>query len=195
MKNIYLIVAPSGAGKTTIANILEKQYGLKSIQSYTTRPMRFKGETGHIFITDEEFDDLKNIVAYTEFAGFRYCATAQQIDENDLYVIDPKGVEYFKNYYTGSKNIKVIFISSGVSARYERMIARAKTDGVSHVEAVDSALKRISNDAHEFYDYIHHNIPVDHIAYNGEGADVNAAAKDIFEFIKREEKDNESNKA
>lgn len=195
MKNIYLIVAPSGAGKTTIANILEKQYGLKSIQSYTTRPMRFKGETGHIFITDEEFDDLKNIVAYTEFAGYRYCATAQQVDENDLYVIDPKGVEYFKTHYTGSKNIKVIFINSGVSARYERMVARAKSGGVSHLEAVDSALKRISNDAHEFYDYIHHNVPVDHIAYNGESADVNVAAKDIYEFIKREEKGNESNKA
>lgn len=190
MKNIYLIVAPSGAGKTTIANILEKQYGLKSIQSYTTRPPRYEGETGHIFVTDKEFNDLKNIVAYTEFAGYRYCATAQQVDENDLYVIDPKGVEYFKNYYTGSKNIKVIFINSGVSVRYERMVARAKADGVSHLEAVDSALKRISNDAHEFYDYIHHNAAVDHIAYNGEGADVNAAAKDIYEFIKGEENKN-----
>lgn len=195
MKNIYLIVAPSGAGKTTIANILEKQYSLKSIQSYTTRPMRFKGETGHTFVTDKEFDDLKNIVAYTKFAGYRYCATAQQVGENDLYVIDPKGVEYFKTHYTGSKNIKVIFINSGVSARYERMAARAESGGVSHKEAVDGALKRISNDAHEFYDYIQHNAAVDHIADNGEGADVNAAAKDIYEFIKREEKGNESNKA
>lgn len=187
MKNIYLIVAPSGAGKTTIADILEKQYGLRSIRSYTTRQPRYEGETGHIFVTDAEFDDLKNIVAYTEFAGCRYCATAQQVDENDLYVIDPKGVEYFRKHYKGDKNVKVIFINSGVSARYERMVARAKSGGVSHAEAVDSALKRISNDAHEFYDYIHHNIPVDHIAYNGESADVNVAAKEIYEFIKREE--------
>ena len=83
MKNIYLIVAPSGAGKTTVTELLETNYGFKSIQSYTTRPPRYDGETGHIFVSDKDFDKLTDIVAFTEFAGNRYCATAQQVEEND----------------------------------------------------------------------------------------------------------------
>ena len=54
MKNCYLIVGQSGSGKTTIMTTLEEKYELKSIQSYTTRPKRSDGETGHIFISDEE---------------------------------------------------------------------------------------------------------------------------------------------
>ena len=195
MKNIYLIIAPSGAGKTAITNILEENYGLKSIQSYTTRPPRYEGETGHTFITNEEFDKLTDILAYTEFCGNRYCATAEQVNENDLYVIDPKGVEYLKSHYSGTKTVKVIFINSEVSARYERMVARAKSGGASHEEAVDSALKRISNDAHEFYDYIHHNVTVDYAVSNGENANINTVAKIIYEYIQGEESDNEGNKA
>ena len=62
---IYLIVGRSGSGKTTIAEELERKYGLKSIQSYTTRPKRSDNETGHIFVSDEEFDKLTDMVAYT----------------------------------------------------------------------------------------------------------------------------------
>ena len=110
MNTIFLIIAPSGAGKTTLAGQLEKMYGLQSIQSYTTRPPRYDGETGHIFVSDKEFDELKDMVAYTEFCGHRYCATAEQVENNDLYVIDPKGVEYFRQAYHGNKQIKTIYI-------------------------------------------------------------------------------------
>ena len=67
MKNCYLIVGQSGSGKTTIVNTLEEKYGLKSIQSYTTRPKRSENETGHTFISDEEYDKLENIVACTDY--------------------------------------------------------------------------------------------------------------------------------
>ena len=53
---ILLIVGASGTGKTTVANTLSKMFGMKQIQSYTTRPPRYEGEKGHIFVTDEEFN-------------------------------------------------------------------------------------------------------------------------------------------
>ena len=65
-KPLYLFVGPSGSGKTTIVDKLECENRYKSIQSYTTRPQRHQNEYGHIFISDEEFDQLTNIVAYTE---------------------------------------------------------------------------------------------------------------------------------
>ena len=53
MNNIFLIVGCSGSGKTTITEQLEMKYGLKSIQSYTTRLPRYDGETGHTIISNE----------------------------------------------------------------------------------------------------------------------------------------------
>ena len=55
---IICIVGRSGSGKTTAAEYLEELYGLKSIQSYTTRPKRKPNETGHTFVTEDEFDKI-----------------------------------------------------------------------------------------------------------------------------------------
>lgn len=191
MKNIYLIVAPSGAGKTCIVNELEKKYGLKQLMSYTTRPPRHEGEQGHIFVTDIQFDKLNDIAAYTKFCGYRYCATAQQIEESDLYVIDPNGIRNMKQCYRGKKHIKVIYINVDMKTRYERMKQRAETGGMTYAEAVNNALERIKNDVSAFYDYIHHTAHIDfEVDNNGEDNAVVAADK-IYKFIQRSEREEE----
>ena len=180
---IFLIVGCSGSGKTTITEQLEQKYGLKSIQSYTTRKPRYEGETGHIFISDEEFDKLTDMVAYTEFAGNRYCATAEQVENNDLYIIDPKGIEFFMKSYKGSKTPKVIFISSNLTTRYERMVGRAETKGKSHQEAIESSLTRIVNDAEEFYDYIQGQAWIDYVCKNNSNDKLEDIVDKIFDYI------------
>ena len=183
MKNIYLIVGCSGSGKTAITEKLKELYNVKSIQSYTTRPPRYDGETGHIFISDEEFDKLTDMVAYTEFAGNRYCATAEQVENNDLYIIDPKGIDFFMKSYKGSKTPKVIFISSNLTTRYERMIGRAETKGKSHQEAIESSLTRIVNDAEEFYDYIQGQAWIDYVCKNNSNDKLEDVVDKIFDYI------------
>ena len=180
---IFLIVGCSGSGKTTITEQLEQKYGLKSIQSYTTRKPRYEGETGHIFISDEEFDKLTDMVAYTEFAGNRYCATAEQVENNDLYIIDPKGVDFFMKAYKGSKTPKIIFISSNLTTRYERMVGRAETKGKSHQEAIESSLARIANDAEEFYDYIQGQAWIDYVCKNNSNDKLEDIVDKIFDYI------------
>ena len=180
---IFLIVGCSGSGKTTITEQLEQKYGLKSIQSYTTRKPRYNGETGHIFISDEEFDKLTDMVAYTEFAGNRYCATAEQVENNDLYIIDPKGVDFFMKAYKGSKTPKIIFISSNLTTRYERMVGRAETKGKSHQEAIESSLARIANDAGEFYDYIQGQAWIDYVCKNNSNDKLEDVVDKIFDHI------------
>ena len=180
---IFLIVGCSGSGKTTITEQLEQKYGLKSIQSYTTRQPRYDGETGHIFISDEEFDKLTDMVAYTEFAGNRYCATAEQVENNDLYIIDPKGIDFFMQSYKGSKTPKIIFISSNLTTRYERMVGRAETKGKSHQEAIESSLTRIVNDAGEFYDYIQGQAWVDYVCKNNSNDKLEDIVDKIFDYI------------
>ena len=183
MNNIYLIVGASGAGKTLLTETLEQEYGYKSIQSYTTRKPRYDGEKGHTFVTNEEFDKLTDMVAYTEFCGHRYCATSQQVDENDLYVIDPKGIEFFKNNYNGNKGIKIIYIESSTSTRYERMCKRHQKNGDSRLKASEKALERIENDVVEFYGFIHHIVKVDLTVKNNYNDNVNDIVDKIVEFI------------
>lgn len=124
MKNIYLIVGASGSGKTTVTELLAHDHGLKTVWSYTTRPPRFKGEEGHIFVSEEEFDQLGEMCAYTEYNGYRYGVTSEIIDKSDIYVIDPPGVSFMKAHYKGSKGIVVVFLDISEEIRRKRMEAR-----------------------------------------------------------------------
>ena len=145
---ILLIVGASGTGKTTVANTLSKMFGMRQIQSYTTRPPRYEGEKGHIFVTDEEFNRLEKLVAYTEYGDYRYCATTEQVEENDIYVIDPDGVEYFKNVYPGNKTIKLVYLFNTRSVRFNRMLDRGDkfADVVKRLEQDDEIFSKERSD-------------------------------------------------
>ena len=183
MNSIFLIVGCSGSGKTTIVEQLEIKYGLKSIQSYTTRKPRYDGEIGHIFISNDEFDKLVDICAYTEFAGYRYCATSEQVENNDLYVIDPKGVKFFMKSYTGKKTPKIIYINSDLNVRYERMVKRAEENGDDFITAVDKALGRIKTDVVEFYDFTHNKAHVDFTVDNNQNNNLIQVVDRIYDYI------------
>ena len=126
-KHLYLMVGKSASGKTTVANELET-YGFSQLWSYTTRPKRYEFETGHTFISDDEFNKLKNIIAYTEYNGNKYCCTKEQIDAADVYVLDVPGVETLLKNYTTNRMITVFYFDASVRTRIERMINRGDSD-------------------------------------------------------------------
>ncbi len=142
MKNIYLIVGPSGSGKTTLAEALARDYGLKTVWSYTTRPKRYPGEEGHLFVTNEEFNELGDMCAYTEYNGFRYGVTSEIIDQSDIYVIDLPGVLYLKEHYKGPKGIVTIGLEVSETVRALRMMKRG--------DSLEDILKRLEVDANWF---------------------------------------------
>lgn len=159
---IILIVGESGSGKDTIVDRLCKEYGYKKLISYTTRPQRndAKDVNSHIFVTDEEFDKLENMVAFTEFNGYRYCCTSSQVDESDIYIIDCEGIKYFKQHYKGEKDVITIYISVPKVDRFLRM---EKRDGTV------KAMERIKHDevafegVTEMSDIILHNPNIESI--------------------------------
>lgn len=142
MKNIYCIVGPSGSGKTTISKILERDYGMKLVESYTTRPPRYPDEEGHIFVSDEEFDALGEMCAYTEYDGHRYGVTPEVIDQNDIYVIDPYGVDYLRQKYHGNKGIIAIRLLVDLDECQKRMELRG--------DSMEKIRQRLSNDVRSF---------------------------------------------
>ena len=123
-KYIVLIVGESGSGKSTICDELTKRYDLKQVKSYTTRPRRSANEDGHTFISNDEFSKLENICAYTYFDNHHYCATKEQVDNADLYIIDPYGIRYFIDKYNGRKIPMVVYIHADNRIRRKRMEKR-----------------------------------------------------------------------
>ena len=127
-KPLYVFVGKSASGKTTLAEILESEYELTTLQSYTTRPKRHQNETGHTFVTNQEFDNLKDIVAYTEYNGHRYCCTKQQLDDVDIYVLDVPGVKTLLENYQSKRSIIILYFDATVPTRIDRMVSRGSSD-------------------------------------------------------------------
>ena len=117
------------------------------------------------------------------FDEYNNCATAEQIENNDLYIIDPKGVDFFMESYKGSKTPKVIFISSDMTTRYERMKSRAEENGSEYMDAVKSSLERITNDVVDFYDYIHGQTQIDYTCKNNADDKLEDVVDRIYKYI------------
>ena len=125
---LFLFVGKSASGKTTVANMLEKD-GYKQIASYTTRPPRYEGEKEHTFITEEEYNRLENIVASTLYNGYHYCTTLEQIQDADIYVIDVPGVKtLLANYDKLNRYIYVLYFDANICNRIRRMLKRHDSD-------------------------------------------------------------------
>lgn len=97
--DITLIVGRSGTGKSTLEEKLCRDYNLKSIKSYSTRPKRSPNENSHIFINPSDVDKYPNKIATTTINGNFYFATKEQLDESQLYVIDPIGLYELSNNF------------------------------------------------------------------------------------------------
>lgn len=143
-KNLYCIVGASGTGKTTLANAIEKDLGLKQVQSFTTRPPRHENEEGHTFISEEEFKGLKDLVAYTKFDKYEYGVTREMLKDCSLYVIDVEGIKTLKRLYK-ERPIIVIGLSDKEHVRALRMFDRG--------DSIEKVKDRIVNDRIMFADF------------------------------------------
>ena len=117
------------------------------------------------------------------FDEYNNCATAEQVENNDLYVIDPKGIKFFLEKYKGNKKPKVIFIQSDIKTRYERMVNRSKDKGTEFYKCVQMALSRIVNDIGEFYEYNHKLVTPDYTIENNEYTNLDSLVESVYRYI------------
>lgn len=123
LNNLYLMVGPSGVGKTTIANELTRRYGYFQVNPYTTRPRRGDDEGGYIFISEQQFQNLPNKIACVNYHGHFYGATAELLDRNDLYIVEPSGIDAVKQSYHNRK-VFVIGLNASDFTTKQRMQQR-----------------------------------------------------------------------
>lgn len=131
---VICIVGESGAGKTMAAEYFEYEYGVNLIQSYTDRAKRFNGEGGHTFVKPTRMDailsDRDNILAETEFGGYRYACLRSDITHSNVYILDEHGLKMLKNKWEDELDIYSIRIHRQKDKRIasvgEERVARDK---------------------------------------------------------------------
>ena len=98
---MIILVGESGSGKSTIQSYLIKDYGYKSLISYTTRPPR-NGETDGVdyhFISEEEFDKKAEEDFFAEIGQYRewmYGSAKDDCTKDKVAVLTPHGLRQMK---------------------------------------------------------------------------------------------------
>lgn len=122
---LFCIMGETASGKDTLTKKLCEDTGMKAIVSYTTRPRRTNEGDTHIFVDDSVYEQMKdNLAAYTEINGFRYWTTIEQIYDNDIYIIDPNGLETLENLGLEDIDLCSIYINVPIDVRLERALYR-----------------------------------------------------------------------
>lgn len=158
---LFVISAPAGTGKTTLAQMLVAEFPQQIIQSlsFTTRPPR-KGEVQGVhyhFVSEAEFEKSIEAGEFLEFVklygyyygtSLKWIAEQQESGRHVVLVIDTQGAKQLM----GKVPATFIFIlPPSVEKLKERLILR-NTENVQEIERrlsiVEDELKAAS-----FYDY------------------------------------------
>lgn len=131
MDKKLLIVGRSSSGKTSIASAACDRLGLKLVKSYTTRSPRNEKEAtnpkDHIFITEDDVSKYDDMAAYTEINGYKCFATVDQVDDGDVYVIDPVGIKFLKERCGNMFDFRIVYVRTSPAIAKER--AKKRGDG------------------------------------------------------------------
>ena len=135
--SLFVIAAPSGAGKTTLVNALvERNPALKFSISYTTRPMRATEKDGrdYFFVDYAEFDRLRQegellesaVVFDNHYGTSRSQVEAHLANGDDVILeIDWQGAEQVRVSMPGCVTI---FIMPPARDELERRLRGRRTD-------------------------------------------------------------------
>ena len=136
---MVILSSPSGAGKTTLVNLLSKNGDFEISISHTTRKPR-EGEVpnkDYYFVNDNEFKRLINNQEFLEYAKVfnNYYGTTRTpiIDnlnkgKNVLFDIDWQGADQIKNKKLDYKLITFFILPPSKKVLYERLSKRHVSD-------------------------------------------------------------------
>ena len=125
---LITITGPSGAGKDTVARMLSEMGGYKVLCSYTTRPKR----EGEIDGVEHYFVETCNVprdkmLAYTQYGGYEYWVTIDQVKDKSIYVIDEDGLKYLCKRFTDIELFKIC-VSARENTRLYRGVSQERID-------------------------------------------------------------------
>ena len=160
---MVILSSPSGAGKTTLVNLLSKQDNFNISISHTTRQPR-PNETpdkDYYFVNDQEFKRLIKNQEFLEYAkvfdnfyGTTRTPVIEKLNkgQNILFDIDWQGADQIKNKNLDYKLITFFILPPSKEILFERLSNRDMKDKL----IVEERMKQFERDVLHWinYDYV-----------------------------------------
>ena len=162
--NLFIISAPSGAGKSSLISALLERYNLddklRLSVSHTTRSMR-PGETDHVsyhFVSKEEFEKLIERNAFYEYAKVfeNYYGTSREIVEqwlneghDVLFDIDWQGARQIRKKTPQARGIFI------VPPSLEELDRRLRNRGTDSDDVINLRMKKATAEISHAEEYDH----------------------------------------
>ena len=150
---MVVLSSPSGAGKTTLVNLLSKKNNYFVSISHTTRKPRSNETNGkdYFFVKDDEFKRLINNDEFLEFAkvfnnfyGTTRTPVIQGLEKNQniIFDIDWQGADQIKNKKLNYKLITFFILPPSKKILFERLSNRDMKDKL----IADERMKQFDRD-------------------------------------------------
>ena len=175
---MIVLAGASASGKTEVAKMLAKKYGITKMITTTTRDMRVGEVDGrdYFFVDKKVFECMlreDKFVEHTIYNGNFYGSTKDQIAPGRCVVVDPAGLRAY--IALKDESIITFFLDSLEETRHQRMIARG-----------DLEEKIISRLAHDKEAFNEKNIPPVDFHVNSETTSVEEVADEIYKIYTSE---------
>ena len=195
---MIILSSPSGAGKTTLVNLLAKKNNFTISVSHTTRnprPNEIDGKD-YFFVSSEEFERLIKNDEFLEYAkvfnnlyGTSRTPIIQNLEKgnNVLFDIDWQGADQIKNKKLDYKLITFFLLPPSRKILFERLTNRDMKDKL----IAEERMKQFDRDVLHWinYDYVVINDDLDKCLNKIQSlifAEINNGSKDYDKnFIKR----------
>ena len=160
---MVILSSPSGAGKTTLVNLLSKNKDFKISISHTTRKPRLNEiqNKNYYFVDDEKFENLiknEEFLEYAKVFNHLYGTTRTPVieklekGENVIFDIDWQGADQIKNKKLNYKLITFFVLPPSKQVLFDRLSNREMKDKL----IVEERMKEFSRDVLHWinYDYV-----------------------------------------
>lgn len=156
---LYIIAAPSGAGKTSLVNALVKTLNNVEISiSHTTRPARPGEQDGvhYWFVNQAEFQRMIDDQIFLEYAtvfGYYYGTSRHWVEEkinqgvDVILEIDWQGARQVRQQF--SNTIGVFILPPSRELLRERLLARQQ----DHATVIEQRLAAASQEIKHYYEF------------------------------------------
>ena len=157
---IVILSSPSGAGKTTLVNLISQKKNFINSVSHTTRKPRSNEVHGrdYFFVSDEEFKNLiknKEFLEYAKVFENYYGSSKSQVFENlnkgknVIFDIDWQGTEQIKKQKLNYKLITFFILPPSKSELFNRLKNRDMKDK----NIVEERMKQFNEDIKQWENY------------------------------------------
>tara|TARA_B100001741_G_scaffold302491_1_gene291697 strand:+ start:99 stop:731 length:633 start_codon:yes stop_codon:yes gene_type:complete len=157
---MVILSSPSGAGKTTLVNLISKNDNFEISTSHTTRQPRLNEVNGkdYHFVNEKEFKRLiknEEFLEYAKVFNNYYGSTRTPVinnlnnGKNVLFDIDWQGADQIKNKQLDYKLITFFILPPSKKILYERLTSRDMKDKL----IVDERMKKFERDVLHWINY------------------------------------------